>query len=113
MTVVRINAITVSPGAGDELARRFGARAGAVDGAPGFLGFELLRPTDGRDTWLVVTRWEDEESFLAWTRSPAFAHGHRGANAAHGDGPPVAAHSELWSYEPVDLSAPADPPSPG
>ncbi len=60
---MRINAITVRPGSGDELARRFAARAGAVDDADGFEGFELLRPTDERDVWLVVTRWRDEEAF--------------------------------------------------
>ncbi|HMD45015.1 MAG TPA: antibiotic biosynthesis monooxygenase family protein [Acidimicrobiales bacterium] len=104
MTVVRINAIEVPGDAGDELARRFAARAGAVDAADGFEGFELLRPTDDRTTWLVMTRWRDEESFRAWTTSPAFAHGHRGADAAH-EGRPVTAHSELWSYDVVDLSA--------
>ena len=36
MTVVRVNAITVPEGAGDELAARFAARAGAVDDADGF-----------------------------------------------------------------------------
>ena len=69
MTVVRINAITVSEGSGDELAHRFTQRAGAVDSADGFEGFELLRPTDDRDTWLVVTRWRDEAAFTAWTSS--------------------------------------------
>lgn len=107
MTVIRINAITVSPGSGDELAQRFAARAGAVDDAPGFEGFELLRPTDGRDTWLVVTRWRDQESFEAWTSSPAFAHGHRGADrpieGPDGEPRPVAAHSDLWSFDLVDL----------
>jgi heme oxygenase (mycobilin-producing) len=103
MTVIRINAITVSEGAGDELARRFAHRAGAVDQAEGFEGFELLRPTDERSTWLVLTRWRDEASFRAWTESPAFAHGHRGAGGSGGERP-VASHSELWSYEPVDLS---------
>jgi hypothetical protein len=34
---------------------------------------------DERTTWLVVTRWRDEESFRAWAQSPAFAQGHRGA----------------------------------
>lgn len=110
MTVIRINAITVPQGSGDELARRFAGRAGAVDRAEGFEGFELLRPTDGRDTWLVVTRWRDEESFRSWTESPAFAHGHAGADAPHG-GRPVASHSELWYYEPVDLTQPSQPAS--
>ena len=62
MTVIKINAITVPADSGDELARRFAARAGAVDNQDGFEGFELLKPTDERTTWLVVTRWRDEES---------------------------------------------------
>ena len=115
MTVVRINAITVPADSGDELARRFASRAGAVDGQDGFEGFELLKPADGRTTWLVVTRWRDEEAFDAWRNSPAFGHGHRGAAGghppghghggdhpqghAHGGQPPVAVSSELWSYD--------------
>jgi heme oxygenase (mycobilin-producing) len=115
MTVVKINAITVPPDGGDELARRFAARAGAVDNQDGFEGFELLRPTDGRTTWLVVTRWRDEESFEAWRTSPAFGHGHRQAAQASAAGHPhseaaeqqasaeqprpVAVSSELWSFD--------------
>jgi heme oxygenase (mycobilin-producing) len=100
MTVVKINAITVPADSGDELARRFAARAGAVDNADGFEGFELLRPADDRTTWLVVTRWRDDESFHAWVSSPAFSHGHRSAaERAGGDAPaPVGVSSELWSY---------------
>lgn len=120
MSVIKINAITVDPESGDELAHRFAARAGAVDAQEGFEGFELLKPTDDRNTWLVVTRWRDEEAFNAWLTSPAFAHGHRadpsaagpsseGAGARHGHGHghggpgespqrPVGVHSELWSY---------------
>ena len=122
MSIIKINAITVPADSGDELARRFAARAGAVDGQDGFEGFELLRPTDERTTWLVVTRWRDEESFQAWVSSPAFAHGHGGDAASaegqgqghgheqghghghgHGQSPagerPVGIASELWSYE--------------
>lgn len=101
MTIVKINAITVAADSGDELARRFAARAGAVDNQDGFEGFELLKPTDDRTTWLVVTRWRDEESFKAWLSSPAFGHGHRpAAERDGGDAPkPAGVHSELWSYE--------------
>lgn len=101
MTVVKINAITVPADSGDELARRFAARAGAVDDQDGFEGFELLKPADERTTWLVVTRWRDEASFQAWLGSPAFGHGHRAAGG-HGGGEspgPVGVSSELWSYE--------------
>src|SRR4051794_39003600 len=115
MTVIKINAITVPENSGDELARRFGARAGAVDDQDGFEGFELLKPTDDRTTWLVVTRWRDEAAFEAWVTSPAFTHGHRSASGSQtagtsGEGGagrgaespsagPVGIHSELWSYE--------------
>jgi heme-degrading monooxygenase HmoA len=108
VTVIKINAITVAPGSGDELAHRFAARAGAVDNQDGFEGFELLKPTDERSTWLVVTRWRDEESFQAWVSSPAFGHGHR--SQAERDGgaapPPVGVSSELWSYEVAGGSSP-------
>src|SRR5215472_3340131 len=102
MSVVKINAITVPAESGDELARRFAARAGAVDDQDGFEGFELLKPADGRTTWLVVTRWRDDASFEAWLHSPAFGHGHRAVAEGMGGGPapgPVGVSSELWSYE--------------
>ena len=101
MTVIKINAITVAADSGDELAKRFAARAGAVDDRDGFEGFELLQPTDDRTTWLVVTRWRDDEAFDAWVNSPAFGAGHR-SEAKAGDGAeapkPVGVSSELWSY---------------
>jgi heme-degrading monooxygenase HmoA len=110
MTVVKINAITVREGSGDEVARRFAQRPGAVDGADGFEGFELLRPTDDRQTWLVLTRWRDDESFNAWVSSPAFGHGHSGSSGGGGQeagaGRAVGTHSELWSYDIVELPAP-------
>ena len=112
---MKINAITVREGSGDELARGSPSGPGAVDDADGFEGFELLQPNDTRDVWLVLTRWRDEESFDAWVSSPAFAHGHRGTAAAdppsgqsgsETDPPPVGVHSEVWSYDIVDLPAP-------
>jgi heme-degrading monooxygenase HmoA len=122
MSIIRINAITVPAEAGDELARRFAARAGAVDGADGFEGFELLKPTDGRTQWLVVTRWRDEAAFDAWVASPSFADGHRQAGEApaggghpggHGGHPggterPAGVASEVWAYEPVVSADPRD-----
>ena len=110
MTVVKINALTVASDSGDELAQRFAARAGAVDDQDGFEGFELLKPTDDRTTWLVVTRWRDDAAFEAWASSAAFGRGHAGAGQPGGhpeEHPrggeeqtrrPVALSSELWSY---------------
>jgi heme oxygenase (mycobilin-producing) len=107
MTVVKINALTVPADSGDELARRFAARAGAVDSQDGFEGFELLRPTDSRTTWLVVTRWRDEQAFEAWQNSPAFGQGHRTAGGQAEGRPPAAVSSELWSF---DIAGGSGPP---
>ena len=73
MTTIKINAITVPTGSGDELAHRFAARAGAVDDAEGFEGFELLRPTDKREQWLVIARWRDEVWERWWVDWHAYA----------------------------------------
>ena len=98
MTIIKINAITVPEDSGDEVADRFAARVGAVDGQEGFEGFELLRPTDGRTQWLVVTRWSNEAAFATWVSSPAFADGHRSAAAPATHGGAVSTASELWSF---------------
>lgn len=95
MSVVKINAITVEPERAEELLARFAARAGEVGGMPGFEAFELLRPNDDRNQFLVYTRWRSEEDFLAWVNSPAFGHGHQ----AHSKDGPVSTHSELWSFD--------------
>ena len=89
MPVVKINAISVPPEAHEELEKRFSNRAHTVDGSPGFLGFQLLRPVKGEDRYFVVTQWEDEESFAAWRDGPAIkAHSGRARQARRvGRGP--------------------------
>jgi heme-degrading monooxygenase HmoA len=95
MAVVKINAIEVPEGAGPELERRFAARQGAVENAPGFLGFELLRPTGGDNRYFVYTRWESEDAFQAWSAGS-------GREAHAGDrGRPVASGASLMEFEVV------------
>lgn len=67
MTFVNITALTFPAGAEAEIEQRFGARKKAVDAAPGFQGFELLRPQIGETRYFVVTRWESRESYEAWS----------------------------------------------
>ncbi|MBM9458486.1 antibiotic biosynthesis monooxygenase [Nocardioides sp. zg-536] len=99
MSVVKINAIQVPPNAGPELEKRFAARAGAVEGSPGFEGFQLLRPTAGEERYFVVTRWADEESFAAWRDGDArAAHAHQPGEAPQ---KPVATGADLLEFEVV------------
>ncbi|MBW8486103.1 antibiotic biosynthesis monooxygenase family protein [Actinomadura parmotrematis] len=121
MSVVKINVLTVSAELRDELERRFAGRAGLVESADGFEGFELLRPVEGTERYLVYTRWRSEEDFQRWTESQAFQRGHaeaakdaqgseagagHGHGHGHGHGGPVAGGAELWSFEVVQSADP-------
>ncbi|MEU4700248.1 antibiotic biosynthesis monooxygenase family protein [Nonomuraea dietziae] len=122
MSVVKINALTVPAEMREELERRFSGRAGMVESSDGFEWFELLRPVEGTDTYLVYTRWRSEEDFQAWQSSRAFqashaqaagerpGHGHgqgegHGQGHGHGQGP-AASGAELWSFEVVQSTGP-------
>ncbi|MET8055017.1 MULTISPECIES: antibiotic biosynthesis monooxygenase family protein [unclassified Streptosporangium] len=128
-SVVKINVLTVSAEMREELERRFSGRAGVVESADGFEWFELLRPVDGTDRYLVYTRWRSDEDFKRWTESQAFQRGHAQAAAeagqgqghghghgqeaagpaqghGHGQGP-AASGAELWSFEVVQSTGPA------
>jgi heme-degrading monooxygenase HmoA len=100
MPVVKINAISVPPQAREELERRFSARARTVDGSPGFLGFQLLRPVQGEDRYFVVTQWEDEESFAAWRDGDARA-AHAGGGSSGESRRPVSSGADLLEFEVV------------
>lgn len=95
---MKINAIEVPDGAGPELEKRFAHRLHAVDGQPGFLSFELLRPVAGETRYFVLTHWADEESFQAWLNGPA-KDAHAGERAR-----PVASGSSLLEFEVVQRS---------
>ena len=105
MAVVKINAIDVPEDAGPELEARFAARKGAVENAPGFLAFELLRPVGGETRYFVYTRWESEEAFQAWSSGSG-----RAAHAGEGQRPrPVGASAALLEFEVIQhVEKPAD-----
>jgi heme-degrading monooxygenase HmoA len=99
MAVVKINAIEVPEGKGQALEERFRHRQRQLERMPGFLGFELLRPTAGESRYFVYTRWESEEAFQAWVGSDAFTRGHAGRGA--GGSEPAATRSQLLEFEVV------------
>lgn len=92
---VAINVLTVPPEMRQTLEQRFAARAGEVDKMDGFQAFELLRPLEGQDSYLVYTRWDSQEHFQAWLDSQAFGQGH----AQHGAEGPAASGSTLWTFQ--------------
>ncbi|MFB9581695.1 antibiotic biosynthesis monooxygenase family protein [Streptomyces goshikiensis] len=113
MSIVKINALTVPAEQREVLEQRFASRAGAVEGSDGFEWFELLRPVEGTDQYLVYTRWRSEEDFQAWMEGPmkaahqGGAAGAAGGGAAGGDRPrPAATGSAVWSFEVVQQTGP-------
>jgi heme-degrading monooxygenase HmoA len=134
MSYVAINVLSVPEGRGEVLEQRFAGRAGTVDSAPGFEHFELLRPVEGTDTYLVYTRWRTKADFEAWTASQAFERGHAqsraeaesaggavpgghghghpgGAPAGHGHPAgapaPAATGSVIWAFDVVQSADPS------
>lgn len=108
MSIVKINAITVPEGAGEELERRFAARKHAIDSQPGFEGFQLLRPVKGEERYFVVTRWADEDAYNAWWEGEGRAGHAQSGNTAeghgehgHGERTPVSSKAELLEFEVV------------
>lgn len=67
MTFVSIAALAFPAGGQAEIEQRFAARRKAVDAAPGFREFELLRPAFGEDRYFVLTRWDSREAYEAWS----------------------------------------------
>ena len=120
MSIVKINCLQVPADQRETLEKRFSSRAGLVESSDGFEWFELLRPVEGTDNYLVYTRWRDEESVQAWMEGPMKqAHQGGGSGGGSGGGPksdaeggsggrpkPAATGSELWSFEVVQQTAP-------
>jgi heme oxygenase (mycobilin-producing) len=105
MSIVKINVLTVPEDQRETLEKRFAARAGAVESSDGFEWFELLRPVEGTDTYLVYTRWRSEEDFQNWMSGRGQA-AHRGG-PTEGERPkPAATDATLWSFEVVQQAAP-------
>ncbi len=73
---VVMNRIPVAGPFREAFEARFRARAREVDRMPGFVRNWLLRAVDPEDPYVVLTVWESQEAFEAWTRSEAFQRGH-------------------------------------
>lgn len=90
------NRVPVAAGHEDAFIERFRTRRGLVDDQPGFIRNMVLRPVKS-EHFIVLTFWESEEAFRAWTESASF-------REAHSRVPPremFRGHSELEIHEVV------------
>ncbi len=74
--IITCNRIPVNPEHAAAFEQTFADRASLVDGMPGFIAFQLLRPLKEGDPYIVMTFWESEAHFKGWTESPEFKEGH-------------------------------------
>ncbi|HET7234738.1 MAG TPA: antibiotic biosynthesis monooxygenase [Longimicrobium sp.] len=79
---VFISHLTVPAADQDALERHFRERSRLVDGFPGFLYLQLLRPQAGTATHTFLTAWESREAFRAYMGSREHAVSHSREPAA-------------------------------
>lgn len=100
---VAINYISCNPEYRERFEELFATRAGAIDKMPGFQRMHVLRPHKEDKEYLIVSEWESENSFKAWTKSDAFIEGHKRGFAdlqaakERGEEPPMS--SAFQTYE--------------
>jgi heme-degrading monooxygenase HmoA len=70
------NRIYVNKEFAEAFEERFRQRAGLVDGMPGFISNQVLRPVNEGDPYIVFTLWQSRQHFLNWVRSDEFVKGH-------------------------------------
>jgi heme-degrading monooxygenase HmoA len=78
---VVMNRISVNPAFAAAFEERFRHRAAEVDRMPGFIRNIVLRPASPDDPYVVMTMWETQQAFEAWTQSDAFRKGHARSGA--------------------------------
>jgi heme-degrading monooxygenase HmoA len=80
----------------------FSTRAHAIDQMPGFISMLVLKPTQPGE-YLIISQWDNEESFRNWSKSDEFLDGHRRGfadiRAAKERGEPSPMTSEFRTYQ--------------
>ena len=77
----------------------------ADERAEGFESFQLLRPLEGTESYLVYTRWRSEADFRAWRESQSFGQGHAQASGRPDGAQPAATGSTIWAFEVAQQSS--------
>ena len=89
---IAMNRFRVNEGHEADFERQWRERDSHLDSVPGFREFHLLRGATDEGVTLFASHsvWDDEDAFVAWTRSEAFRAAHANARSPKGTlaGPP-------------------------
>lgn len=79
-TFVVLSKFTVANGAEmtEKVKNAFKNRLHLVDRVPGFLGMNVISPTEAPDEIWLITYWTDESCFKTWHKSHQFQDSHKG-----------------------------------
>ena len=102
---IAMNRFKVAAGREADFERTWRERKSYLDGVPGFVQFALVR-ADASGEYISHTTWRDRDAFVEWTRSDAFAAGHRqGSLTGLLEGPPQLGTYEVVIIEPATASS--------
>lgn len=96
MTIV--THVTLRAGSEAEWDGAMRARLAAVRGRPGWVGTQLLMPSDGMSKRVIIGTWQTRADWEAWHKDPAFAE-----TRARLDGLEAAARQEWWHEVMLDI----------
>ncbi len=60
-----------------EVQNAFKNRPHLVDNEPGFIRMEVLNPVDQPEAFILMTYWQDEQSWQKWFKSHAYKESHK------------------------------------
>lgn len=75
-----LNNIPVTEEGRSTFEQRFSSRARLIEAEPGFVAIRVLRPLNS-DIYVILTMWENEQSFLNWQNSQAYKKAHESRDA--------------------------------
>lgn len=75
---VALSRFTIANKMADEVRAAFRNRPHLVDRASGFVGMEVMCPTDNAAEIWLVTRWHDEQCYRDWHRGHEYHEAHKG-----------------------------------
>lgn len=79
--LIQMRTITVKAGNSDKVIERFSKPGGPMTEIEGFIDLTVSvkkgRRNDEEEQVVVIVRWESEEAWKSWEKSPAHIEGHR------------------------------------
>ncbi len=98
---IAMNNFKVAKGQEADFEQVWQGRQSYLKEVPGFVQFALLKG-DGEGEYISHSSWQDQAAFIAWTKSEAFAAGHRqGSLMGVLEGPP-----QIKTYEALIVETP-------